>query len=285
MDPRWNTFLVLCETMNYTRAAERLCLTQPAVTHHIHYLEEHYGCRLFSYEGKVLRLTEAGVKLREYTRSLAYNSRRAEEAMMAPAPVSLRIGASKTIGEFVIAPKVERFLREYPEATFSLIVDNTQALLRELEAGRLDFVLLEGFFDRSRYETVLYRKESFFGVCSPDHRFAGRSVAVEELEQERILVREPGSGTRTIFEDALRRNNRTLRGFSNVVTISDFSTIKSLVVDGLGVSFLYAPAAARELEAGTLARFDLAETPMGGAFYFACLKDNLFASEWMDWMA
>lgn len=285
MDPRWNTFLVLCETMNYTRAAERLCLTQPAVTHHIHYLEEHYGCRLFSYEGKVLRLTEAGVKLREYTRSLAYNSRRAEEAMMAPAPVSLRIGASKTIGEFVIAPKVERFLREYPEATFSLIVDNTQALLRELEAGRLDFVLLEGFFDRSRYETVLYRKEPFFGVCSPDHRFAGQSVAVEELEQERILVREPGSGTRTIFEDALRRNNRTLRGFSNVVTISDFSTIKSLVVDGLGVSFLYAPAASRELEAGTLARFDLAETPMGGTFYFACLKDNLFASEWMDWMA
>ena len=55
---------------------QRLCLTQPAVTHHIHYLEDHYGCRLFSYEGKVPRLTEAGVKLREYTRSLAYNSRK-----------------------------------------------------------------------------------------------------------------------------------------------------------------------------------------------------------------
>lgn len=52
LDSRWNTFLVLCETMNYTRAAERLCLTQPAVTHHIHYLEDHYGCRLFSYEGR-----------------------------------------------------------------------------------------------------------------------------------------------------------------------------------------------------------------------------------------
>lgn len=145
LDPRWNTFLVVCETMNYTRAAERLCLTQPAVTHHIHYLEERYGCRLFSYEGKVLRLTEAGVKLREYTRSLSYNSQRAEEAMVAPTPLSLRIGASKTIGEFVIAPKVEQFLREYPSASFSLIVDNTQMLLRALEAGRLDFALLEGF--------------------------------------------------------------------------------------------------------------------------------------------
>lgn len=284
LDPRWNTFLVLCETMNYTRAAERLCLTQPAVTHHIHYLEDHYGCRLFSYEGKVLRLTEAGVKLREYTRSLAYNSRKVEESMMAPKPLSLRIGASKTIGEFVVAPKVERFLRDYPEASFSLIVDNTQVLLRMLEAGKLDFVLVEGFFDGSRYETTLYRKEEFFGICPPGHRFAGRAISLTELESERILIREPGSGTRAIFEEALRRENRTLKSYPNVATISDFSTIKSLVADGLGVSFLYAPAVSGELERGELVRFDLAGLPMSGAFSFVCLKDNLFAADWIAWM-
>lgn len=284
LDPRWNTFHVLCETMNYTRAAERLCLTQPAVTHHIHYLEDHYGCRLFSYEGKVLRLTEAGVKLREYTRSLAYNSRKVEESMMAPKPLSLRIGASKTIGEFVVAPKVERFLRDYPEASFSLIVDNTQVLLRMLEAGKLDFVLVEGFFDGSRYETTLYRKEEFFGICPPGHRFAGRAISLTELESERILIREPGFGTRAIFEEALRRENRTLKSYPNVATISDFSTIKSLVADGLGVSFLYAPAVSGELERGELVRFDLAGLPMSGAFSFVCLKDNLFAADWIAWM-
>ena len=284
LDPRWNTFLVLCETMNYTRAAERLCLTQPAVTHHIHYLEDHYGCRLFIYEGKILRLTEAGLKLLEYTRSLAYNSRKAEEGMKSPSPVSLRVGASKTIGEFVIAPQVKRFLQEHPEANFSLTVDNTQTLLRSLESGRLDFVLLEGFFDRSRYDATLYRKEPFFGVCSPDHHFAGRTVAIEELDAERILIREPGSGTRTIFEDALRRHNRTLNRFSKTTTISDFSTIKSLVADGLGISFLYEAAVSKELDSGVLARFDLAETPMSGAFYFVCLKENLFAADWIHWM-
>lgn len=284
LDLRWNTFLVLCETMNYTRAAERLCLTQPAVTHHIHYLEDHYGCRLFSYEGKVLRLTEAGVKLREYTRSLAYNSRKVEESMMAPKPLSLRIGASKTIGEFVVASKVERFLRDYPEASFSLSVDNTQVLLRMLEAGKLDFVLVEGFFEGSRYETTLYRKEEFFGICPPGHRFAGRAISLTELESERILIREPGSGTRAIFEEALRRENRTLKSYPNVATISDFSTIKSLVADGWGVSFLYAPAASKELACGKLARFDLAGLPMSGVFSFVCLKDNLFAADWIEWM-
>ncbi|BFJ85699.1 LysR family transcriptional regulator [Ruthenibacterium sp. TH_2024_36131] len=284
LDPRWNTFLAVCETMNYTKAAQRLCLTQPAVTHHIQYLEQHYGCRLFTYEGKVLRLTEAGLRLREFTRSMAYNEQKMEQTMAASAPISLRVGTSKTIGEYVIAPKVEQFLRAHPDASFSLLVDNTRELLRGLEAGRLDFVLVEGFFDRSRYDAQLWRRESFFGVCSPDHRLAGRLVTLEELEGERLILRESGSGTRAIFEDALRRQNRTLRGFSSVATISDFVTIKSLVMDGLGVSFLYEPVVQRELEQGTLARFDLADAPMQGAFYFVCLKNNLFAGTWADWM-
>ncbi len=186
LDPRWHTFLVLCETMNYTRAAERLCLTQPAVTHHIHYLEAHYGCRLFTYQGKTLRLTPAGARLREFTRSMAYNCQKAEAAMASPAPVCLRVGASKTIGEYVVAPHIERFLRAQPQATFSLTVDNTQGLLQALEEGRLDFALVEGYFDRSRYSARLYRQEAFFGICAPGHRLAGRTVPLEELERERL---------------------------------------------------------------------------------------------------
>ena len=285
LDPRWNTFLTVCETMNYTRAAQRLCLTQPAVTHHIQYLEEHYGCKLFRYEGKVLSLTPAGLRLRDLTRSMAYNSARIETAMAAPAPVCLRVGASKTIGEYLVAPRIERFLRAHPEADFSLMVENTQLLLRALETGQLDFALVEAFFERSHYDARLMQREAFFGVCPPGHRLAGQAVTLEELAGERLLLREPGSGTRAILEDALRRQNRTLHSFGSVTTISDFSTIKSLVADGLGISFLYAPVVQRELATGTLAKFTLADTPMEGAFYFVCLKDNLFADRWSDWLA
>ncbi len=284
LDPRLHTFLVLCETMNYTRAAQRLCITQPAVTHHIHVLEEHYGCRLFSYEGKTLRLTDAGLRLRELACSLAYNSRKIEEALAAPAPLSLRVGATKTIGEFVIAPLVERFLRRNPEAAISLMVDNTRALLHALEEGMLDFALVEGFFDREKYQSALFRRERFFGVCAPEHPAAGRNVALEELLGERIFVREPGSGTRAILEEALRRQNRTLDSFARAAVISDFSTIKALVGENLGISFLYAPAAEQELAAGRLARFDLAGEPLSGAFHFVWLRDNLFIRDWADWM-
>ena len=224
------------------------------------------------------------MRLREFTRSMAYNSRKIEAVMSASAPLCLRVGASKTIGDYLIAPRIERFLRSQPDASFSLLVDNTQVLLQALEAGELDFVLVEGFFDRERYEAQLYRQESFFGVCPPDHRLAGRSVPLDELAGERLIIREAGSGTRAIFEAALQRRNYTLQSFESLVTISDFSTIKSLVADGLGISFLYAPVVERELQQGTLARFDLAGLPMEGAFWFVCLKDNLFAKSWADWM-
>ena len=284
LDPRLNTFLVLCETMNYTRAAERLCLTQPAVTHQIHALEEHYGQKLFAYQNKTLRLTPAGERLRDMARPLAYNSRKIQETLAAPVPLSLRVGATKTIGAYAAAPLVSRFLRRHPDAALSLTVENTQVLLAALEAGTLDFALVEGFFDRRSYAARLLRRVPFFGVCAPDHPLAGKQVAPEALLNERLLVREAGSGTRAILEDALRRRCYALECFPRITEISEFSTIKALLVENLGVSFLYAPVVERELTAGTLARFDLTGEPLSGAFHAVWLWDNLFAGDWADWL-
>ena len=282
LDTRINTFLVLCETMNYTRAAERLCLTQPAVTHHIHYLEEHYGCRLFSYQGKTLSLTPEGRRLLGLARSLAYNSQKAEEAMRAPAALSLRVGATKTIGEFVIAPRVKRLIREFPELSFSIIVDNTRHLLQALDGLQLDLALIEGYYDRERYELLSSRREAFFGVCASCHPFAGKRVTVEQLLEQRIIIREPGSGTRDIFQQMLCRQGYGLDSFSQQMTVSDFSIIKTLLSDNLGVSFLYAPVVEKELEQGSLSRFELEGETMSGAFSLVCLKGNLFAGSWAD---
>ena len=284
LDTKINTFLVLCETMNYTRAAERLCLTQPAVTHHIHYLEERFGCRLFSYQGKTLSLTAEGQRLLGLARSLAYNSRRAEEAMRSPSVLSLRVGATKTIGEYVIAPRVKRLIREMPELNFSLIVENTRYLLHALDSFQLDLALVEGYFDRERYQLLSSRREDFFGICASDHPFAGKVVAVEQLLEQRIIVRESGSGTRDIFQQMLKRRGYGLDSFSRRMTVSDFSVIKTLLNDSLGVSFLYAPVVEKELEQGSLSSFKLEGESMSGAFSLVCLKDNMFAGEWADWL-
>lgn len=284
LDARLETFLVLCETMHYTRAAELLGLTQPSVTHHIQFLEAHYGCRLFVHEGKTLRLTPAGERLRDLARSLAYNSRKIQAELASPGQFSLRVGATKTIGEFVIAGAVGRFLRRHPDCAFSLTVDNTRELLEALEKGRLDFALVEGFFDREKFASQLYRQEVFFGVCAPAHPLAGRQVPLEALLGERLIVREPGSGTRDIFEAVLRRHHRTLASFAHVTEVSDFSTIKSLLMENLGISFLYGPVVEQECRTGRLARFDLEGEPITGAFHLVYLRDNLFSQDWADWL-
>ena len=285
LDMRIRTFLTVCETMHYTRAAEQLCITQPAVTQHIRYLEEFYGCKLFRYQGRVLSLTKEGEKLREWARSLSYNSQKIQEALSCCSTgISLRVGATKTIGEYVAAPLVRAFLRRYPQAQFSFVIENTQSLLRALEEGELDFAWIEGFFNKEKYRHQLYAKEEFFGICAPGHHLAGKTVSIADLLSETVFVREPGSGTRAILEDLLGEQNYTLQSFSHLVQISDFSVTKTLVQDGLGISFVYAPVAKKELEEGSLARIDWEQGHVWREFNFVFLRDNLFVEEWKEWI-
>lgn len=284
LDYRFDTFLTLCETMNYTRAAEKLNLTQPAVTQHIRHLENMYNCKLFIYKGKTLHLTESGIRLLEFTKSMKYNSQKIKSIITTPVPISLKIGVSKTIGEYIIVPKIEQFLKLKPNAKFSLIVENTQMLLHLLEDGKIDFAIIEGFFDRCKYDTKLYKKELFLGVCSSNNPLAGRKVPINELLCERLILREKGSGTRAIFEEALHLKNYSINNFQRIITISDFSVIKSLITKDLGISFLYKPVVIKEIAKGELANFEIEDLTINGAFYFVCLKNNLFSSNWINWI-
>ena len=96
-------------------------------------------------------------------------------------------------------------------------------------------------------------------------------------------MREAGSGTRAVLEQALRQQNRTVQHFASLTVVSDFSTIKALVADGLGISFVYAPVVEQDLQNHTLARFDLDTGPLWGTFSFVCLKNHVLASNFAEW--
>ena len=278
LDYRIETFLVLCETMHYTKAAERLNISQPTVTSHIQYLEELYSCRLFSYSGKSLSLTEKGRQLYRLALSMRANSRKIMQALSAEPPVEsdFQIGATKTIGEYVLFPLLKRHLSQYPNSRLRIVVDNTQALLQKLDTGELDFALIEGFFDQSQYTSVLLRQERFLGVCAPSHPLAGRLLSFADLQTARIILREPGSGTRTIFEQLLYGQNLTLAQFPHQLELNHFVLIKELVEAGLGITFVYEPVVRRELDQGRLVPLQLPLPDIRHAFSFVCLKDNLF---------
>ena len=238
LDYRIDTFLTLCECMNYRKTAEILHISQPAVTQQIHYLETQYGQKLFEYENRRLVKTEAAAVLEKYARAAKLQEKDLREKLENKPIHSLRIGATKTIGDYYLKGHIRRYLTS-PDNALTLLVDNTERLLRLLEENALDFAVVEGFFDKTRFDNILLRREPFVGICHRDHPFAGREVTMEELLQETIIHREDGSGTRAILEQELRGYNESLQRFQRRICISSFNIILDLVKQGFGVSFVY----------------------------------------------
>ena len=238
MDTRLNTFLVLCQTMNYRAAAEHLHLTQPAVTKQIQSLEQEYGCSLFRYDGHQLHRTPSTRLLESYAQSLRANEQEVKRAIQKASRPLLRVGATKTIGVFVLDKAVLRYLED-PERNISVTIDNTAQLLRLLEENQLDILLLEGAFDKSRYGCRLIRKEPFHGICCAEHPFAGQEIPIDRLYEQELYIREEGSGTRGLLEKDLMENGCDLSVFRRVVCVSGFPLLRKLVASGTGISFAY----------------------------------------------
>ena len=238
LDYRIDTFLTLCECMNYRKTAEILHISQPAVTQQIHYLENQYGQKLFEYENRRLVKTEAAAVLEKYARAAKLQEKDLREKLENKPIHSLRIGATKTIGDYYLKGHIRRYLTS-PDNALTLLVDNTERLLRLLEENALDFAVVEGFFDKTRFDNILLRREPFVGICRRDHPFAGREVTMEEPLQETSIHREDGSGTRAILEQELRGYNESLQRFQRRICISSFNVILDLVKQGFGVSFVY----------------------------------------------
>ena len=238
IDTRIETFLTLCRVMNYRKTAELLNMTQPAVTQHIHFLEEQYGCKLFRYDRRTLTMTKEAELLQKYAENVLYQEKKLKAELEQSDGVSLSIGATKTIGEYVIGDHVSAFLSE-PDHRISVTVENTETLLTDLSAGKIDFALIEGYFDRSRYASRLYRKEPFVGLCGKGHIFANKNIPIDKIWDQNLLLREEGSGTRDILGQLLTESNHSFSKFERITTISNFGLITRLLENNNCITFAY----------------------------------------------
>lgn len=271
LDYRVLTFLTLYDEMNYRRTAEKLNMTQPGVTQHIHYLENYYAVKLFKYDGRQLFRTKSAERLKRYFDSVKAEEADIRESFVPDNTVHITVGATKTIGEFVIVPEIRAFL-EKPNNNLDLIVDNTEVLLRMLEKAEIDFAVIEGVFDKSKYGYQLYKKESFVGVCAKKHRFAGKAVTLEDIFSEDIVVREPFSGTRTLLHNAITDRGFSLDSFKRCITVSNFSVICDLVANNGAITFAYEPISRCRDD---LAIFTVADMQISGEFNFVYCNERV----------
>lgn len=250
MDAKLHTFLTLCQTMNYRVAAERLHLSQPAVTKQIQSLEQSLQAKLFVYDGHALHKTEKCLLLERYAIMMQSQFEELQLAIADKKRLRLRIGATKTIGDYVLIDSIKAYLQS-PAHELSLVVDNTKHLLQMLDENQLNFAVIEGTFSKTKYDSYLLRMEPFVGICAKNSPLCGRNVSVTELLNETIIVREEGSGTRRIFEERLQAEGYELSDFRREVSISSFVSVKALVAGGIGISFLYQSVVAGEGNIGT----------------------------------
>ncbi|MDD3335186.1 MAG: LysR family transcriptional regulator [Eubacteriales bacterium] len=269
IDYRVKTFLTLCETMNYGKAAQRLNMTQPSVTQHVQSLEREYEVKLFHYYGRTLEKTEAGKTLEAKAKVMRRIEADTEALLRSPIEQPLCIGATKTIGEYVLPNALKRYL-SVTERDLSLVVDNTDVLLRLLKDSRIDFALIEGNFNKSSFGFRTIRTEEFLGLCAANHPFAGRTVSLEEAFGQTLILREEGSGTRSILEEALLSRGRSREDFRRVVTVNHYGLIKELVREGQGVTFGYRSLA----DGGALSVFWVKRMELSHDFSYVYLPDT-----------
>ncbi|SHK91644.1 LysR family transcriptional regulator [Hespellia stercorisuis] len=279
IDFRIYTFLEVCRTLNFTKAGQNLSVTQPAVSQHIRFLEEHYGYRLFDTRGKKIQLTPAGEILYHAASTMVHDEIHLQKLMedSAHPAQTVTFGVTMTIGEYTLSPHLSSYIREHPGTAVRVVVANTHELLSMLSGQEIDFAIVEGYFSKSEYDSLQYSRENFIAVCSPDAPFASRSVSLEDLFSCNLIVRESGSGTREIFEKALTERNATVADFSNTIEINSMNAIKSLTAQNCGITFLYETAVKKELETGTLVRIPLRDFNISHDFTFIWTKGSIFS--------
>ncbi|ASS92679.1 LysR family transcriptional regulator [Peribacillus simplex] len=248
-------FCLVVDEGSISQAARLSFLSQPAVTRQIHQLENFYNTLLFDREEGRLRVTEAGKLLYPFAKAIVNDFNHSKVVIQQSTGeynANLIVGASLTIGEYLLPSLLGRFKKQQPEIKVTLTIKNTPRVLEDLSNDVIDLALVEGLVENTDFIVDKFAEDELILVCPSDHPWKDRKVIqLEELGNERMIWRESISGTRLIVENMLREHG-VLEKIESYMEIGSTQAIKSAVEAGLGISILPRLTVARELEQGFL---------------------------------
>jgi LysR family transcriptional regulator, transcriptional activator of the cysJI operon len=249
-------FVAVVERRSFSQAAERLGVTQPAVSLQVRALEKRLGTQLLDRSGRRVEPTEAGLRVyRGAQKLLSLEEQLLDEVAgegEGELTGELRIGASTGPAAVVVPLLLGEFQRQHPEVRIALTVSDTQSIVDRVAARDLEL----GIVGAARRQRAV-RFEPFFEdevilACPPGHPFAGRTVTLDELRDESLIVMQEGAGVRQIVEDELRALGTRLRDLDVRLELGLQESVRSAVQAGFGVTFISRTAVEPELAAGTL---------------------------------
>jgi len=255
-------FAAVAKNLSFTKAAEELCLTQPAVSMQVKQLEHQLDVNLFEQLGKKIYLTDAGQEVYHYSRLVNQQLEELETVLANLKGLGrgkLRISVASTANYF--APTLlGSFCQHFPGVTVSLDVTNRETLLRQLNENEVDLVIMGQPPREMDLEAHAFMDNPLVIVAPPNHPLAAeKNIPLERLERETFLVREPGSGTRIAMERFFAQHDVHI---STGMEVGSNEAIKQSVQAGLGLGLLSRDTVDMELELGRLAVLDVAEFPI-----------------------
>ena len=256
LDIKLATLLTVAKEKNFTKAAEKLSLTQPAVSHHIGQLEDELGTRIFVRAKTGLRLTPEGeIVLRYAERLRSLYDKMLEELNDSERHMTkIRVGITHTAESNLITEILAKYGAQEDNITITVITDTIKHLYTMLAAYQLDLAFIEGKPSDSAFNHILLDTDYLACVLPVTHPLAAHSmVSLAELKSEEFMLRLPSSGTRCWFEAALLSINESIHSFNIAMEVDNIATIKDLIRKELGVSILPKSACMDELKKGKLA--------------------------------
>lgn len=255
IDAKLTTLLTLIEAQSYTKAAQMLSLTQPAVSQHIRGLEQEYGIKIFLKGTKGMVLTPDGKILEKYARreKALYSNLLNDFEAYRNGVNRFVIGITPSAEENIVPRVIATYCNQYPDTKITILTDTIQNITNKLKAYEVDIAIVEGHIPDKGLSSILLDTDYLCLIVSPDHPFADRKdVSLEEVKKERLIVRPRGAGTRHMFETYLEGCGESLQNFHVILEIDSVSTIKDLVQSNLGVSVIAHSTCISEERSGRL---------------------------------
>jgi len=260
-DRRLQVFHTVARLLSFTKAAEALHMTQPAVTFQVRQLEEYFNTRLFDRTHNRITLTEVGEKVYQYAEEIfeLYGQMENDvKEMTGDINGVLLIGASTTIAEYMLPTLLGDFKTRYPDVKIRLKVSNTEEIVAMVENNVIDLGVVEAPVSNKSLAVELCSKDQLVAIAAPTHPLAQQQdVTPEELANYPFISREEGSGTREVIEKYFADASLSIYNLNIVMELGSSEAIKGAVASGMGVSILSRASIQKDLQLGSLTAIQL----------------------------
>ncbi|MWC26729.1 selenium metabolism-associated LysR family transcriptional regulator [Paenibacillus sp. MMS18-CY102] len=272
-------FYSVAERGSFSAAAQALHMTQPAVTMQVQSLEDYFGTKLLQRSTKKIELTEAGRALLPYAQRSMELIRETDAAMSAftsKLKGRLQLGASLTIGEYILPRLLGPFGREYPHISISMKVMNTAQIIDDITHHQLNFGLIEAPVDHPEMLMEKVLSDELVLIVAQEHPLVKMDhVTISDAVQYPFVLREQGSGTRLVMEEQLKAKDIDPNSLEIVMELGSTGAIKSAVEAGVGISIVSASSVKHEVALGLIRIIPLADVQFKRHFYAIQLKSAL----------